>query len=296
MKDIENVIEQYLLGNLSTEEKLKFEEMAKQNPDVQSELSMQKNIIEAIKQTRRVELKSKLAQVNPSSVSSLTQKIAIAAATITTATLIGIGIYSTSIENTVAENSTQSESVTKVEQNEVNKPLDDADLVINEQVTVPNTSTSDQNEGSSKGSKNANLIVKQNSGKNPVVKNSGANQSSGNTSGGFNPFQNEESDDPEQLGNNDFESGHNSANHSSKTIVATTSDRSYNFLGYKYDGKDIVSLGKYETGKNAPEFSRLDNKIYVKYNGKVYEVVASGKEEKLANHEVTDAQILKNFK
>ena len=50
MKNIDSTIEQYLLGNLSADEVKAFEHEIQNNPDIKSEVNMQRNIIEAIKE------------------------------------------------------------------------------------------------------------------------------------------------------------------------------------------------------------------------------------------------------
>ncbi len=61
---IENLVSRYLEGELPDIERLDFESQLITDPLLQEEYHMQKDMIEAIKQLRRTELKSKLAQIH----------------------------------------------------------------------------------------------------------------------------------------------------------------------------------------------------------------------------------------
>ena len=88
----EQLVDRYLDNEMSQIERLEFENQLIQNPGLQEEYSFQKELIEGIKESRRLELKARLdgIPINTPFYQSLLFK-SIAAATITAG--IGIGLY-----------------------------------------------------------------------------------------------------------------------------------------------------------------------------------------------------------
>ena len=76
------LIEQYLVGNLKGEQLQQFDALMKSDPLFKGEVEFQKDIVESITEHRKLELKTKLSNVNVNSGLSNTQKITIAAASI----------------------------------------------------------------------------------------------------------------------------------------------------------------------------------------------------------------------
>lgn len=109
----EQLVDRYLDNEMSQIERLEFENQLIQNPELQEEFSFQKELIEGIKESRRLELKARLdgIPINTPFYQSLLFK-SIAAATITAG--IGIGLY-------FIANQSDDISITKVDitQNEV---------------------------------------------------------------------------------------------------------------------------------------------------------------------------------
>lgn len=88
----EQLVDRYLDNEMSQIERLEFENQLIQNPELQEEYSFQKELIEGIKESRRLELKARLdgIPINLPFYQSLLFK-SIAAATITAG--IGVGLY-----------------------------------------------------------------------------------------------------------------------------------------------------------------------------------------------------------
>lgn len=282
MKNIDTLIEQYIQGNMSLEEAANFEEQLSQNPDVQAEVSMQKNIIEAIKQTRRLELKTKLMQINPNTVSPVTQKIAIAAATFAVSTLVSIGIYSLSVNNnhqtSAPENKIQIEMVEtqgESKNTETIESLEKEELVSNE-----------RSESSSGLAPKKSILS--------PSKKTEENTVSNKTSKIFDPTKPIlGSKDENELGNNEnLPLEKQNTTHKEETPQIRT-NKNYPYLGYEYDGKNIVILGDYKDAYIIEE--RVGMRV-LKYQGKLYKIVASNTPERLENHLVTDPILLEALK
>lgn len=114
MKNLDTVIEDYLTGKLSPEELSHFEKLISENQNLQEELTIQKDIVDSIKQARKNDLKVKLAAMKPNAGLSIPQKLIIASATLIGASLLTLGIYS-SVSTEELTESTPSTNTTLIE-------------------------------------------------------------------------------------------------------------------------------------------------------------------------------------
>lgn len=293
MRNIDSTIEQYLQGSLSAEEVKTFEQEMQSNPEIQSEVNMQKNIIEAIKQTKRMELKASLSQINPSYVSPLTQKIAIAAVSLLTVSLVSVGIYSTIAKNDVIDIKEDTQIVIATEK-QVNPDVENV-LSKEKNTTTENTELAVQELSQSTST----AKVKTPSNKNNPISKSSSTSSSNTT------LNQKKSFDPLALGqdsgdDNDIsaKNGRIETDKSSNTIenskVDYSVDPNYDFLGYKYDGKNLQLLGKF--AGEAYIVEKKMNLLVLRYNNKIYQIIESNKVERLDKHQITNQKIIDQLK
>ena len=282
MENIELQIENYLLGNMSPEERGDFEKFISENSNAKSELEMQKLVLEAIKQTRRLELKTKLAGINPSSISPWTQKIAIAAVSALTVTLVGITMY-TSINNNLETPKKVSKSSISITSNSSPISQKEVKQVESEIEIIDRAKTSAQ------------IIPKVNKSKPSVGKNNIKSTESIRTikkTDKFDPlvYAEDEEDIEYSFNNGTIESSKNNNEiHSSKIDYSV--DKGYDFLGYKYDGKNLQLLGNFKGEAYIVE--KKLGMLLLRYQGKIYKIVESNnKEERLEDHQISDLKVL----
>lgn len=87
------LIEDYLTGNLSEKQIQEFELQLQKDPDLNKELMLQKDIISAIKDVRKAELKSMLNKVNVSSTNGFNYFPIQFAGAILVSSMLAIGAY-----------------------------------------------------------------------------------------------------------------------------------------------------------------------------------------------------------
>lgn len=91
--NIEELVSRYLEGDMSDIEKLNFENQLVNNPAIQEEFQLQKDVIEGIQEHRKAELKARLDNINIPS-SGIAQYMGLKiAALITITTMFGFGAY-----------------------------------------------------------------------------------------------------------------------------------------------------------------------------------------------------------
>lgn len=62
--EIQDKIDNYLMGHMSHEQQLSFEEQLTNNPDLQQEVNMQKDIVNAIQERKRLDFKKRLSSID----------------------------------------------------------------------------------------------------------------------------------------------------------------------------------------------------------------------------------------
>lgn len=91
--NIEELVSRYLEGEMSDIEKLNFENQLVNNPGVQEEFQLQKDILEGIREHRKAELKARLNDINIPS-AGITQYLGLKVASLITVTAaVGFGVY-----------------------------------------------------------------------------------------------------------------------------------------------------------------------------------------------------------
>jgi len=92
----EEHIEAYLTGKLNAADKVALEEGMKNDPLLKSEVELQNDIIESLKNSRKIQLKNRLNNIDVSATTGVSSAVKIAASFIT-AGMIGAGIYYMSV-------------------------------------------------------------------------------------------------------------------------------------------------------------------------------------------------------
>jgi hypothetical protein len=293
MRNIDSTIEQYLQGSLSIEEVKAFEQEMQSNPEIQSEVSMQKNIIEAIKQTKRLELKATLSQINPSYVSPLTQKIAIAAVSLLTVSLVSVGIYSTIAKRDVVEinDNIKTEIVNQEKNNslELNLKVNENNTITSNKVVVEELNQSNTNVVKSGAPVNQNTTISKSTS--TTTHNTSLTQKKN-----FDPIalSQDSDDDTDFSSKNGRVEMDKSANTIENSKVDYSVDPNYDFLGYKYDGKNLQLLGKF--AGEAYIVEKKMNLLVLRYNNRIYQIIESNKVERLDKHQITNQKIIDQLK
>lgn len=97
--NIEELVSRYLEGEMSELERLNFENRLVNNPAIQEEFQLQKDILEGIRDYRKAELKARLDKINIPS-PGITQYLGVKiAALVTVTTMIGFGAYFVFVDN-----------------------------------------------------------------------------------------------------------------------------------------------------------------------------------------------------
>lgn len=288
MENIDLVIEQYLMGELSPEQVSSFEQYLASNPAIEKNVQLQRNTIEAIKQTRRLQLKSNLANINPSTVSPITQKIAIIASSFLAASLIGAGAYfstakiaKTEVKEIVYETEVITQTNNLSEPEKIELEHEQTLAILNQPSALTENKLSRKQFGSDRTTR-----INNSNTSNPINPNSKTK---------FDPTNPNAIESKEiRFGSNGetLEVGKQNSGFKTDKIDYTT-DESCSYLGYKYDGKNIILLGKFK------EVYSLEQKmdiLILRYQNKVYRIVDSDKKERLEKHLVTDKNLLELLK
>ncbi|CAN5529411.1 hypothetical protein BH23BAC1_BH23BAC1_28330 [soil metagenome] len=91
--DYSELIEDYLTGNLSPKQKMEFEAQLERDPDLNRDFLLQKDIITAIKDVRKAELKSMLNNVNVSSTNGFNYFPLQVVSAIVATSILAVGTY-----------------------------------------------------------------------------------------------------------------------------------------------------------------------------------------------------------
>ena len=238
-------------------------------------------------------MKARLSQINPKAGASLTQKIAIAAATFVTVTLIGIGTYSTSIDpKPIAENVKTTNSINKTNKAaEVTKGTP----VETEVKTVPSTSNfaPKTTVKSTLETKKTNVAVSRNKAKNKITTPVKENSDVVNTSN-FDPLKEivNHSDDNIFSGNDAIAIDPSNAQGATSKTPTPYKIENNKEQGYIYDGTSIGISGKY---KSTYTVSKELGMLIFEYDNKFYKIMVSNQLEKWKNHEITDPTVVKRL-
>ncbi|HWZ21424.1 MAG TPA: hypothetical protein VNW06_02150 [Cytophagaceae bacterium] len=131
----EENIEAYLTGKLSASDKLTLEEGMRKDPLLKSEVDLQNDIIESLKNSRKIQLKNRMNNLDVSATSTGVSSAVKIAASFITVGMIGAGIYYMSIFST---NTKDKEVVTAVsENNNLNQNQSIQQYNKNNQISTP---------------------------------------------------------------------------------------------------------------------------------------------------------------
>jgi hypothetical protein len=114
--DYSELIEDYLTGNLSQKQSMEFEAQLEKDPDLNKDFLLQKDIINAIKDVRKAELKSMLNNVNVSSTNGFNYFPLQVVSAILVTSILAVGTYfyfSDSSEATIESTTIPAENITE---------------------------------------------------------------------------------------------------------------------------------------------------------------------------------------
>lgn len=132
--NIEELVSRYLEGEMSELERLNFENRLVNNPAIQEEFQLQKDVLEGIRDYRKAELKARLNKINIPS-PGITQYLGVKiAALVTITTMIGFGAYFIFVDNDKSPETPVAteqplvveKDVTRKEAPEIGEPIQDS--------------------------------------------------------------------------------------------------------------------------------------------------------------------------
>lgn len=240
MNFYEDKIEAYLAGKLNATDTLALEEGMRKDPLLKNEVELQRDIIESLKNNRKLQLKNRLNNIDVTSTSTGVSSAVKIAASFITVGIIGAGIYYFSVLST-------------------DKTKDNVTVVLNEDVKIPKV----QNNNDANAVKNDNGAI---TSTNETV-NTEKNKSSGNKSGVAVSNKNNKNT------NNTQEEINVQANVPNGVIVETESDRlnrdmTINIPDGSIGQENAVKVENPDVAvddRNKKEFSYkyTDNKLYL---------------------------------
>lgn len=280
-------IEDYLLNKLSAEESSKFAGEVSSDPLLKQEVDFHSDIIDALKEHRKNELKRRLSQVDITKPVSIGQKLAIAAATLLVSGSMGYFGYqwmNSGIENPdLAKETVEVVSPEKSEEKALTvKAVEENQGNTQEEITSP---TEDE-------------IVSNNPGVVPTEVETPQDELA---SPQFTEptFEMEVSDEMELGSGNDDElrtPGTVKADRSFDNTSATFVNSSK--FSYYYDGEKLYLEIPMEGNVDKPLVIDLDtgNEVYLKYGDQFYKIdKTTTKREPLKKHLVTDQELIKKL-
>ncbi|MES2731642.1 MAG: zf-HC2 domain-containing protein [Bacteroidota bacterium] len=110
-----NKIEAYLRNELSPRERSEFEAHITQDPLLQNELTIQSEIISALQNYRKVELKQRLNQIDVSTVANPSNYLKIVGLAFIAVILVGVGTFLYLNQNEIAEPTTPSQATAQTD-------------------------------------------------------------------------------------------------------------------------------------------------------------------------------------
>lgn len=267
-----DLIEAYIENKLPEAEKNAFEKELNSDTELQKEVSLQKDIINALQEVRKAELKARLNNLPiPTGLTSL-QKFGIAAVTLSAGALLTLGLLDASkTENTtIATNPSQpnkevvNKATNSIEVQEIN--TESVDVAVSEEATTSSTATENEQPLSTKSQKTSN------------TKNTTNNNSPLSTpTPGM--FELEDAAALEHHSTSAPKNGLGSKEKSDAPSYNTTIEHSNKKFMYKYDGENLTLIGDFST-KPYTVIESTSNKaveLYLSFDGKYYEIKESKK-------------------
>ena len=262
-----DLIEAYIENRLPEAEKHAFENELKSDTELQKEVSLQKDIINALQEVRKAELKARLSNLpTPSGLTSL-QKFGIAAVTLSAGALLTLGLLDASkLENTnLTVTSPQPTQEVVIEKTKVEETIVVEDKAL-ETIVVEEATTANEQQSTSKKVR-----------KTSTDKNTSNNQQLSSPSPGM--FELEDASSLEHHSTTSPKNGLGSKEKSDAPSYNTTIEHSNKKFMYKYDGENLTLIGDFSTKPytviESPSHKTAE--LYLSFDGKYYEIRESKK-------------------
>ena len=258
-----DMIDDYLSNKLNTADRNSFEESLQNDTTLQNEVSLQKDIINSIKDIRKSELKARLNNLpTPTGLTNL-QKFGIVAVTISAGALLTLGLIQTS-EKPLTDTTTE-------------KP------VVTERSIALESETTSELVSPSKEIEKEVIEETKPSAKKPVLNQPSSQPESVTTSILPTPSPGmHHIEDPEGVHHNSEALPKNGLSNDDKTTTAsykTTLEHSSKKFMYKYDGEHLTLIGDF-SAKPYTVLETVENgnkKLFLKYDSKFYGISESKK-------------------
>lgn len=284
------LIDAYLMGNLSNSELQSFENQLSSDPNLQSEVSLQRDIMSSFQNSRKEELKRRLANIDVKVGLSTFQKFGIAAATLSAGLLLTLGIVN-SENNSVSSNAneknttpqlskivTNTENETPSSAKEVVSEVD-AEIQIDEEVTPETIIEAPSNNTSVK-------TTRVTSDKNNPLTSPEPTVLFGDETGNI---QHDDVNTPKSGYNKDEEGS------KSSKVKIQTEDPSSKRLMYRYDGENLTLIGNFARSPytliELPKGASTE--LYLKFEGTYHQINEVKKAKKL--EAITDKVLIKEL-
>lgn len=270
--NMEDKIEEYLLGRMSDNEKKTFEDEVSKSPELKRELNFQKQLISSIKDVRRQQLKQSLSAV-PVSYSNTRRYVTYLAAA------AGLLIGGLLIYNFTESNKTESLPKTEVLENtiktepiaETQNSSDKTELVFEE------NTVNEVVENVVKNTTNSEAIVKD---KKPTKSKSGEiDYSKMNLEPSLATKESGEVKSTNSLDNSPKGLTNGITAEKVKEIIPKFERTSKSFKKYKYDGENLTLVGDYKSDTPYIIYElkvNNSNSLYLRFENKYYEIKNTG--------------------
>lgn len=297
---IEELIDQHLSGRISADDQIKLEQALEQDNSLKEEFDFQKSVASALKQERRLQLKSKLDAIPVSAGLSKWKKAVIAGL----AALMTAGGGALYYNSTTGEN----ESIVEINQQKKQPASDVADKPTSKSMADEAEETISIEE---KPSKEAEMSVEKDQAVGHTqheetisIKETTPTQNQGDTSPGKSNIaddgprtpQMHDFDDPhDEVGEKGNDAPENSftAEESQKKYTEPKIVKNNNAFKYLYDGENLTLFGDFDRSTPYYLIELNRNKdIYLKYKGTYYRIEKSSQKALLEDFEVTDQSVI----
>ena len=259
-----DMIDDFLSGKLNSSDQSSFEDSLKNDTSLQDEVSLQKDIINSIKDVRKSELKARLNSLpTPTGLTNL-QKFGVAAVTLSAGALLTLGLIQTT-DNSLTTTSTEIEVVKEtpapiIQKVEVTTPSQKQNTEINAEKKQPIAAEKETLETTTSSTEET-IVSPDLPSPSPGMYNI---------------------EDSEGVHHNTNVSPNNDLSNRVKESTSnykTTVEHSSKKFMYKYDGEHLTLIGDFsakpytvlETAKNG------NKKLYLKYDNKFYGISESKK-------------------
>jgi hypothetical protein len=290
MNFYEDKIEAYLTGKLNAADKLALEEGMTKDPLLKNEVDLQNDIIESLKNSRKIQLKNRLNNIDVTTTSTGVSSAVKIAASFITIGIIGAGVYYMTV---VSSKDKQKENVTVVMNEDLQVPELKDENISNTPVTalekeVVNNTANKQNQNNSvsnttskenKSSNNSQNVVAQANVPNGVIADTESDRIN--------------RDVTIEVPNGNI--GETSVG-KAENVDVNISDKNKKDFSYQYYSNKLFLYGDFnDQPYNLFEVNSSKSKqLYLYYDGKYYEL-KSNQNKVTRLKEVKDASVLKHL-